>query len=156
MLLMSKFEAIFGRHMLFNRVTLEVGTNIGPLSSTSGLAFIKTFIASFMVGQSTKTFMPIRQSWARSTATITGLTHMNCSCLRNTSHSPNVARALSTSHENNLIDTFFKLLFWTTWFSSKSSPIRSNNPLLMTVTGEPVSIIAVAVASFTESFTAIF
>ena len=62
LVVMSKLYAILGRQILFSRVALEFGTNIGTLSYTFGLVFIKTSIASFIEGQSTKTFMSIRQS----------------------------------------------------------------------------------------------
>ena len=85
----------------------------------------------------------MRQSFARLTATMTGLMHWNWPCFNITSHSPSVSNAFSTSQENNLtvLNTFI-LLF------SNVSFMRSNSPLLMTVTGEPVSMMANATESF--------
>ena len=107
------------------------------------------------MGHRTKTFIPMRQLWARSTTTITRLMHWNWSCFNIKSHSPSVSYALSTSQENNLTVDFFKSLFSLTLLSSDASSMRSNKPLLMKVTGNPVSMMSNAAESLTLILTAI-
>ena len=115
------------------------------------LAFNKTSIASFVSGHFVSIFIPNKHSWARFLATMTLLTQFELLCSSRTTHSPIVETALSASQEYKLRDDIVRSDLIKEPPSSNVLLIWSKNRLLITVTSEPVSIIACVAYPFTDT-----
>ena len=99
--------------------------------------------------------MPIKHSWAKPFATITGVMHWKSSCSSFLSHWPDVATAWSLSQENNFSLDFRTTLIMHFLSSSNSRSISSYTSRLITVTGDPVSKIALMSQPLIFTFNAI-
>ena len=93
---------------------------------------------------------------ATMTATMTLLTQFKLFCSSKTTHTPIVETTFSASQGYKLTDDFLKSNLIVEPPSLKVLLIRSKNLLLITVTGEPVSIIAFVVCPLSDTLIDIF